>query len=148
MRGIRRALGVGLIGLLVFVLAAPAIAATSQYRIAFRLGEFFEHDENGDGDSDDMGDYEVGAFVLKKAGERVGHLNYRCDVTEVHPRRDLCWTTIRIKGKGQVIAAGSQAGNAEHFLGAITGGTGAFRSASGVIRLDFDNSPSLTIETD
>jgi hypothetical protein len=141
-------LTVAIAGLLVFALASPAIADTTKYRIAFRVSEFYEHDDNGDGDADDPGDYEVGSFVLKKGGERVGHLNFHCDVTQSSPPRDLCWTAIRITGKGQVIAHGAQASQADHFVGAITGGTGAYRGASGVIKLDFDNSPMLTIDTD
>jgi hypothetical protein len=148
MKHLRTALAIGMVGLLVVAIAAPALAATTTYRIAFRVSEFYEHDENGDGDSDDPGDYDVGAFVLKKGGERVGHLNFHCDVTELSPPRDLCWAAIRIMGKGQVIAAGSQAANSNRFLGAITGGTGAYRGASGVIRLHFNDSPTLIIETD
>lgn len=150
MRASRSALTLCLLlsGVLVLTMAAPALAATTKYRINFRLGEFFAHDDNGDGDSDDLGDYEIGSFVLKKGGEKVGHLNFRCDVTEVSPPRDLCWTAIRIKGKGQVIAHGSQAANSESFTGAITGGTGAYRGAGGVIKIDFGRKSFLTIDTD
>jgi hypothetical protein len=120
-----------------FASVVPALAATTTYKLAFRSGEFYDRDLNGDGDTDDGGEGETGSFTLKKGGEKVGHMNYECSVTEVSPPRDLCWASARIKGKGQVIFHGSGANNTEVFHAAITGGTGAYRSASGVALLDF-----------
>lgn len=149
MKAQRTVLAALLATLLVVVVVTPAYARTLTYRIGFRGGEFYENDLNGDGDSDDGGEYEVGSFVLKKSGDKVGHFNFTCFVTEVSPPRDLCWAAIRITGKGQVIAHGSGPGNSETFHGAITGGTGTFRSASGTMLLDFGGQPpTLTLDID
>lgn len=122
----------------IVVAAWPASAQeTERYRIAFRLGEFHEIDNNGDGDSDDPGDQETGSFVLKKSGDKAGHLNFICVNSQASPPRDLCWATIRITGKGTVTIHGSGANQANTFLGAITGGTGAYRGASGVFEINF-----------
>lgn len=133
----------------IVVSAWPATAEeTERYRIAFRLSEFHEIDNNGDGDSDDPGDQETGGFLLKKGGDKAGHLNFICVNSEESPPRDLCWATIRITGKGTVTIHGSGANNADTFLGAITGGTGAYRGASGVFELDFGRRSTVTLRID
>ncbi|HEV3473659.1 MAG TPA: hypothetical protein VG408_10765 [Actinomycetota bacterium] len=126
--------------------AWPATAAeTERYRIAFRSSEFHEIDNNADGDVDDGGDQETGGFVLKKAGDKVGHFNFICVNSEETPPRDLCWATVRITNKGTVTIHGAGRNNADSFLGAITGGTGAYRGASGVFELDFGRRSTLTL---
>ena len=137
-----------IVGGITLVAVTPAGGAeTLRFRIAFRLGELHEIDNNGDGDADDAGDQETGAFVLKKGGAKSGHLNYICVNSEESPPRDLCWASIRIKGKGTITGHGSGANNTNRFVGAITGGTGAYRGASGVFELAFRD-PSLTLRID
>lgn len=133
----------------IIVAAWPATAAeTLRFRIAFGASEFHEIDGNGDGDSDDPTDQEVGNFVLKRGGEREGHLNFHCMQTQASPPRDLCWATIQITGKGTVTVHGSSATEGERFIGAITGGTGAYRSAEGVFKLNFGRRSTITLEID
>jgi hypothetical protein len=139
---------VAIVGGITLVAVGPAGGAeTLRFRIAFRLSEFHEVDNNGDGDVEDAGDQETGGFVLKKQGDKAGHLNFSCIQSENSPPRDLCWATIRVTGKGTVTVHGSQSSNTEHFTGAITGGTGAYRGAGGVIELNFrDSSATLRID--
>lgn len=139
------------LGALAAVASVPMVASAEQtlkFRIAFRVSEFHELDQNGDGDTDDAGDSEVGNFVLKRGGERRGHLNFHCLQTQDHPPRDLCWATIQVTGKGAVTVGGSQASNANTFIGSITGGTGAYRGASGVFKIKFGRTSIVTLEID
>jgi hypothetical protein len=139
---------VAIAGGIILVAVGPAGGAeTERYRIMFRLAEFHEIDNNGDGDVNDAGDQETGSFPLKKGGEKVGHLNFICVNSEAHPPRDLCWGTIRISNRGTVTVHGSGPNDANRFIAAITGGTGAYRSASGVMELNFRD-PSLTLRID
>lgn len=137
-----------IVGGITLIAVTPAGGAeTLRFRIVFRASEFYEIDNNGNGDSDDPGDQETGSFVLKKGGDKAGHFNFICVNSEAHPPRDLCWATVRVTGKGTVTIHGSGANNADRFVGAITGGTGAYRGASGVFELAFRD-PSLTLRMD
>lgn len=137
-----------IVGGITLIAVTPAGGAeTLRFRIAFRASEFYEIDNNGNGDAGDPGDQETGSFLLKKGGEKAGHLNFICVNSEAHPPRDLCWATIRITGKGTVTIHGSGKNDANRFLGAITGGTGAYRGASGVFELNF-REPDITLRID
>ena len=136
-----------IVGGVTLIAVGPAGSAeTLRFRIAFRLSEFHEIDNNNDGDPDDPGDQETGGLVLKKRGDKAGHLNFICVKSEARPPRDLCWGTIRITGKGTVTVHGSGPNDAR-FVAAITGGTGAYRGASGVFELNFRD-PSATLRID
>lgn len=124
-------------GTVIMLQPSAGAGQTLKYRLSFRTGEFdnIDADDNGFGDA---GDYEVGEFGLKKNGEVEGHLNFNCLQTSDQPPRDLCWAAARIEGKGTLIIADvEKSGDSPSTVVAITGGTGAFRGASGVARLDF-----------
>ncbi|MDQ3957586.1 MAG: hypothetical protein M3273_04610 [Actinomycetota bacterium] len=132
-------------GVLTLVAVGPAGGAeTLRFRLAFRASEFHEIDNNSDGDTDDPGDQETGSIQLKRGGKKAGHLNFICVNSEVAPPRDLCTATIRVTGKGAVTVQGVAPNDTNRFRGAITGGTGAYRGASGVFELAF-RKPSLTL---
>ena len=140
---------VSIVGGITLIAAGPAGGAeTLRFRIAFRASEFHAIDNNSDGDPDDGGDQETGGFLLKRGGEKAGHLNFICVNSEETPPRDLCWAIVRVTGKGTVTVHGSGANNADRFRGAITGGTGAYRSAAGVFELDFGRTSTLTLRID
>lgn len=136
-------------GVIFTVLPSAGAGQTLRYRIAFRAGEFYEIDVNENGNADDPGDSEVGEFPLKKHGEVEGHFNFQCVKTAVSPRRNLCSAGIKITGKGSIILADVEKGGEGETTAivAITGGTGAFRGASGIARLDFRNGV-VTFEID
>ncbi|MDQ3914452.1 MAG: hypothetical protein M3323_03840 [Actinomycetota bacterium] len=132
-------------GGITLVAVGPAGGAeTLRFRIGFRASEFHGIDNNSDGDVDDAGDQETGSIRLKRRGEKSGHLNFICVNSEATPQRDLCSATIRITGKGTVSAQGIGPNDTNRFRGAITGGTGAYRGASGTFELAF-RKPSLTL---
>lgn len=140
---------VSIVGGIVLIAAGPAGGAeTLRFRVSFRGGEFHEIDNNTDGDVEDGGDQETGSFLLKKGGEKAGHMNFICTNSQESPPRDLCWATVRVTGKGTVTIHGTGANNTDTFRGAITGGTGAYRSATGVFELDFGRTSSITLRMD
>lgn len=135
-------------GTVIMLQPSAGAGQTLKYRLtSFRTAEFDEidADDNGFGDA---GDYEVGEFGLKKNGDLAGHFNFECLQTSDQPPRDLCWAGIRIEGKGTVIIADvERSGGNAGIIVAITGGTGAFRGASGIARIDFRDG-FVTLEID
>ncbi|MDQ3953554.1 MAG: hypothetical protein M3279_11440 [Actinomycetota bacterium] len=132
-------------GGITLVAVGPAGGAeTLRFRVGFRASEFHEIDNNSDGDADDPGDQETGSILLKRRGDRAGHLNFLCVNSEAKPRRDLCSGTVRVTGEGTVSVQGLGANDTNRFRGAITGGTGAYRGARGTFELAF-RKPSLTL---
>ncbi|MGH2756582.1 MAG: hypothetical protein ACRDI3_02205 [Actinomycetota bacterium] len=141
-------IALGVVAAVVIVPLTASAQQTLRFHIAFRASEFHEVDANDDGDQDDAGDAEVGNFVLKRGGEKEGHMNFHCISAGAHPPRDLCWATAQITGKGTITLHGLGPAEANKFLGAITGGTGAYRGATGVFKLDFGRRSTATFEID
>lgn len=123
---------------LLSALRTAGAAETLRFRIDFQNSEFSEFEDPHMG---------TGSLLLKRSGERAGHLNFVCTGTQESPKREICWGAIRVTGKGLIIVHGSQSAGSERPTVAITGGTGAYRGASGVAKLDFKDGVA-TIEID
>lgn len=139
----RALLGLTVVGTIAIVaLLGPfptaGAAETLRFRIDFPNSEFSEFEDPR---------LVTGSFLLKRGGERAGHLNFVCTGTQESPRRDVCWGAIRVKGKGLIIVHGGQSESNEKPIVAITGGTGAYRGAAGVAKLNFRDGVA-TIEID
>ena len=93
---------------------------------------------------DSPGDY--GVFkdaVLTKAGLRIGTIDAQC----IAAYSDQCSGSIRIPGKGQITFAGITPLGVDPDHYAVTGGTGMFAGAGGVLEISFPyiDSAKLTV---
>ena len=81
-----------------------------------------------------LGDQLVIADLLTREGKKVGTSDGTCQITRFEPPKLTvnCVTTLALPG-GQVAVQGSLdvGGGADHFIAAVTGGTGTYRSAHG-----------------
>lgn len=135
-------------GVLLTLLPTAGAGQTLHYQLGFRTGEFNDVDVNDNGSHDDPGDFEIGEFALKKSGKVVGHFDFQCVNVSTGPPRQLCWAGARIEGKGTLIVADvERSGDTPTAVVAITGGTGAFRGATGIARLGFRDG-TVTFEVD
>lgn len=126
---------------LVWISVTPAAGARRLHFFA-RYSELQDADvdHNGDGDPLDLAEYEAGSFKLRQDGEGAGHFDFQCMHTHVDPVRDFCIGTMRVAGKGLITAQNVQSESSNRANAAITGGTGAFRGASGALHLFFERS--------
>lgn len=97
-------------------------------------------DVDGDGSEEGIGDQIVGAGPLFRGGERVGSERHVCTFLKSSRRGAMlrCEGTFNIDGRGSLEIAGvlkfSREGAGSTFT--ITGGTAAFRGASGTMDLE------------
>ena len=142
MRQVTRTCGVAIAaGMMAFGLAPPAAAHdldSDRFRVTTRtISEHF-NDVGKKGPS--VGDSFTGTEKLFHRGERVGRDAVGCDVTKASKKlfRLHCVVTLSLRGRGDITAQGGvtfKRGQTVRNTVAITGGTGDYAGASGVIRL-------------
>jgi hypothetical protein len=79
-----------------------------------------------------LGDEFVFSSKLLKGGNQVGHAGVVCTITSVEREEAQCLATAWFRG-GQITAQGLIAGEAQTFVVPITGGSGKFEGAEGVV---------------
>lgn len=79
-----------------------------------------------------LGDAFIFSSKLMKDGRQVGHTGVVCTITSVATEESQCVGTAWF-GKGQITIQGLLAGEPETFSFPITGGSGAFNGAEGVL---------------
>ena len=130
------ALGALLTGLVWFIASPATGAETLRFFARARELEETRVDANDSGTAD-PGDSFNGQFILRQDGDKAGHFQFHCVHTSAPPMRNLCGGAVRVSGKGTIQVQGGQDDNADEVTAAIVGGTGAYRSASGIIHLKF-----------
>ncbi len=93
-----------------------------------------------------LGDQYIFTSKLMKHGKQVGHAGVVCTTTSAENQGESqCVGTARFDGRGQVTIQGSLAGEPRTFGFPITGGTGAYEGAEGMLRVrELSNRERLT----
>jgi hypothetical protein len=81
-----------------------------------------------------LGDAFVFHSKLVRHGHRVGHTGVVCTITSAAHEESQCVGTARFRG-GQITIQGLLAGEPETFVFPVTGGSGAFEGAQGVLQV-------------
>lgn len=122
------------------LLTAAAPSATpdtggNRFVVRVSLADYHVHDARPDGPS--WGDTSTHVARLFHQGERVGQEVSRCAVFRTPNKKRLgqqCVLTWTLRGRGQLTMQGVDTSRRPGETRAITGGTGEFRSASGVVK--------------
>src|SRR5437867_1923311 len=142
--------GMGTVALGAVVAFSSGASSAPREKLVFHAplakAQFHGVDSSPDGP---WGDYVVTELVFFKNGRKAGHLEANCFTTATSPIRQLCHGVARIKGRGLLSVADIDGQAGQPGTSPITGGSGDFRDATGIFKLEFaKRAATLTFNID